>query len=213
MLLINWECSFFSYCSVQKWLLGSAVLNKNSGWPSVALIVMWRNEVCVCGDGGHWYLTVRLPWLFEGQNFMVFTTSVLHPASASSSVQNAVGLDQEDIRALSFSVQLERLHNVEGWHLSEMCCLPASLFLFFSPPRITSNSSCSSFKLGVLLMSPSQMLLLSTKCSSFFHPYWNCWCKCICWSQQDLCCQSNGNWWIFWSSEEVLFVPLKISRR
>lgn len=63
--------------------------------------------------GAYGYLTVRLPWLFEGQSSMVFMTSALCPASASSSVLNAVGLDPEDVRTLSFSVQLEKLCNFD----------------------------------------------------------------------------------------------------
>lgn len=72
-------------------------------------------SVCLGGErgGACGYLTVRLRWLFEGQSSVVFMISVLRPASASSSVLNAVGLDPEDVKTLSFSVQLEKLCNFD----------------------------------------------------------------------------------------------------
>lgn len=108
---------------------------------------------------------------------------------------------QELFPSLSLS-NWKKLHKVEGWCLSEIRLLPAALSVFYPLPS-NSKTSCSFVKLIVMKVARVSILdafAVSPNKPVFTEIAYEC---CICWSQWDLCCYADLNWWIFWSSEKA----------
>lgn len=160
--------------------------------------ISW-NIKCVCVGGRHWYLTVRLPWWFWRTGLRgVQNLCVMSHLCSQFCAEYSLPKRHELLLSLSNWKNFIKLK--DGAYLKYIFCMHPSLLFF--PSQGTARTSSSSVKLISMKTTYVSILDAFVLCpntpafSVFAETAYEC-CKCICWSQWDLCCHPYLNWWMF----------------